>query len=134
MSLVKNKDANACAAMSRQFAGAMKKADPGIVRIHCASFDMPDWAAVTLKEIAESADFPELVQDGWYLDFDAGSEHGRRGQGTDRGDRAETAQVAAKPRSGGQGKKTGGDDILRMERHSGIARAMSSAASLRRGY
>jgi alpha-N-arabinofuranosidase len=71
MSLVSNKDPNACAALSREFASAMKKADPGITRIHCAPFFLPDWEAVTLKEIAENPDFPELVQDGWYLDCNA---------------------------------------------------------------
>lgn len=71
MSLVQNKSADACAAMSRRFAEAMKMADPGIRRIHCATFDMPDWSARTLRDIKDAPDFPELVQDGWYLDINA---------------------------------------------------------------
>jgi alpha-N-arabinofuranosidase len=71
MSLVQNKDPKACAALSRQFAGAMKRADPSIARIHCATFLLPDWHATVLKEITDSPDFPELVQDGWYLDCNA---------------------------------------------------------------
>ena len=55
----------------RDTLAAMKQADPSIARIHCAPFFMPDWNATVLKEIAESPDFPELVQDGWYLDCNA---------------------------------------------------------------
>lgn len=71
MSLVSNKDPGACTALSREFAGAMKRADPGIARVHCAPFAIPAWHDVVLKEIADSPDFPELVQDGWYLDCNA---------------------------------------------------------------
>lgn len=70
MSLVGDKSVEACAVRSRHFADAMKKADPGIRRIHCAPLDSAGWAARTYKDLKETPDFPELVQDGWYFPTD----------------------------------------------------------------
>jgi alpha-L-arabinofuranosidase len=67
MSLVEDKSVGACAVRSRQFADAMRGADPDIRRIHCAPMDSPGWADQTLKNLKESPDFTELVQDGWYF-------------------------------------------------------------------
>ena len=67
MSLVKNKDPKVCTALSRRFANAMRKADPGIQCIRCAPFLDQAWQKPILKEMAESAEFPELIQDGCYI-------------------------------------------------------------------
>ncbi len=66
MSLVKNKDPKFCTALSRQFTEAMMKADPGITPIRCAQFHDPAWQSEIMKEMTESPQFPELIQDGYY--------------------------------------------------------------------
>jgi alpha-L-arabinofuranosidase len=68
MSLVKNKDPKACAALSRQFAEGMKKVDSSIQLIGCAPTHeeglLQPWVAPLL---AEAGDSLAMVQNGWYF-------------------------------------------------------------------
>jgi hypothetical protein len=72
ISLVRNKDPEACTALSRQFTKAMMRTDPTIMPIRCAPFRDQPWQSLIEKEIAESPGFPELIQDGYYGPFYAG--------------------------------------------------------------
>lgn len=68
ISLVTNKDPKVCAVISRQFAEAMKKADPSIELIGCAPTHdpalLPVWLAPLLAEAGGSLG---MVQSGWYF-------------------------------------------------------------------
>jgi alpha-N-arabinofuranosidase len=68
ISLVKNKDPKVCAVISRQFAEAMKKADPSIELIGCAPTHDPALLPVWLAPLlAEAGDLLAMVQNGWYF-------------------------------------------------------------------
>ncbi len=68
ISLVANKDPKVCAVISRQFAEAMRTADPTIELIGCAPTHdpalLPIWLAPLL---AEAGDSLGMIQNGWYF-------------------------------------------------------------------
>ena len=75
VSLVEDKDPEMCALVSAEFIRAMKKSDPQIEVIGCSPATNPAARALWLAPLMnEAGDVMDLVQEGWYFPYWAGTD------------------------------------------------------------